>query len=103
MSEVTMDQSGPLTSLPDDLSQDSKLKSKLQEALGWSVIGEAGYWQISYDPQAGTCMNVTVGPDGKPITDEELRQIYLDELSQRGVDTSIFERQIYMGDIRVDV
>lgn len=83
--------------------RDLSLKSKLQEALLWSILGSAGYWKITWDPFAGKAMTFMVGPDGQPILDQILADIYRDELTKANLDPRQFEKTVYMGDIRVDV
>ncbi|MGE5596441.1 MAG: hypothetical protein ACM3S1_10465 [Hyphomicrobiales bacterium] len=79
------------------------LKAKLQEALLWSILGSSGYWKITWDPFAGKPMTFMVGPDGQPILDTQLADIFRDELQSEGKDPKQFEKTVYMGEIRVDV
>jgi len=83
--------------------RDLKLKTKLQEALLWAIIGSAGYWRITWDPFAGKSMTYLVDPQGQPILDQILADIYRDELTQNNMDPRQFEKTVYMGDVRVDV
>ena len=64
--------------------RDLHLKAKLQEALLWSILGSAGYWKVSWDPFAGKSMTFLVGPDGQPVLDQIMADIYRDELIQEG-------------------
>jgi hypothetical protein len=83
--------------------RDLRLRSKLQEALLWSIIGSAGYWRISWDPFAGKSMTYLVDPNGQPVLDQIMADIYRDELTQSGQDPRQFEKTVYMGDVRIDV
>lgn len=88
-----------------------KLRAKLQEALLWSALASAGYWGIGWDPQAGKSMTFLVGPDGNPILNQELADIYRNQLEQEAKQAGIppqaligmFTRTVYMGDISVKV
>lgn len=80
---------------------DLNLREKLIEALTWSAIGQ-GYWCITWDAYANKAMQFVVGPDGKPITDEALKTLYLAELEQNGIDPKDVTKTVYMGDISVE-
>lgn len=90
---------------------DLHLKAKLQEALLWSVLTSAGYWVIRWDPQAGKSMTFMIGPDGNPILNQELADVYRNQLQmeaeQAGADPQAivqqFQKTYYMGDIDVCV
>lgn len=90
---------------------DLHLKAKLQEALLWSVLCSGGYWLIRWDAQAGKSMTFLVDPQGQPILNQELADIYrntlTEEAEQAGEDPSqiikMFTRTYYMGDIDVCV
>lgn len=77
------------------------LDDKLAEALLWSIICGQGYWLIEWDQYASTPMTFTLGPDGKPITNEKIKAAFLDQLRQRGIDPQ--QKTVYLGDIRVSV
>jgi hypothetical protein len=83
--------------------RDLRLKAKLQEALLWSILGSAGYWRMTWDPFVGKSMTYLVDPQGQPILDQTLADIFREELQQEGKDPRQFEKTIYMGDIAVDV
>lgn len=83
--------------------RDLRLKAKLQEALLWSILGSVGYWRVTWDPYAGKSMTYLVDPQGQPILDQTLADIYRDELQQAGEDPRQHEKTVYMGDIAVDV
>jgi hypothetical protein len=77
------------------------LDDKLAEAILWSIITGQGYWLIEWDQYASTPMTFTLGPDGKPITNEKIKAAFLDQLRQRGVEPQ--QKTVYMGDINVCV
>ncbi len=87
------------------------LRAKTQEALLWSALASAGYWAISWDPHAGSSMTYMVDPQGQPILNDDLADIYRDRLQQMAQESGMdpraivaqFQKTIYMGDIRVDV
>lgn len=87
------------------------LKAKLNEALLWSVLGSAGYWKITWDPHAGKGVTFLLDPNGQPILNTELADVYREELARQAEQMGLpaqqvvrmFERTVYMGDIRVDV
>src|SRR5574337_134135 len=77
------------------------LDDKLSEALLWAIITGQGYWKITWDNQAGSSMKFTLDPQGQPITDDTLVELYNAELAQMGIPPQ--EQVVYMGDIRVEV
>jgi hypothetical protein len=83
--------------------RDLHLRKKLVEALLWSILGSVGYWRVTWDPFAGKSMTYLVDPNGQPILDQVLADIYRDELTQAGEDPRKHEKTVYMGDVRVDV
>lgn len=90
--------------------QELLLKSKLQRALINACISQ-GYWKISWDALAGKSMKIMLGPDGQPIMNEDLADAFRDELRQVAEQNQMdeqqllqmFEKTIYVGDLRVDV
>jgi hypothetical protein len=87
------------------------LTGKLQSALTQAQISQ-GYWLITWDPLAGTPLDVMLNPnDGKPITDDRLADLMKDEIEaaaqQHGVDPeqvlAQVEKRLYLGDIKVQV
>lgn len=87
------------------------LRAKLQSALVHAQISQ-GYWLISWDGLAGKQMKVMLDPQtGSPIWDDELADIYREELrsmaEQQGLDPMAilqeFEQVVYVGDLRVQV
>lgn len=89
--------------------QELQVKSKLQSVLMNATISQ-GWWKITWDPLAGKSMKLTLGPDGKPITDQQIVDIYTDELrqvaEQQGADPKQildqFTKTVYVGDIRIE-
>lgn len=78
------------------------MKSKLQSALVNSTLSQ-GYWKISWDPYAGKGTTFMVGPDGVPITDPVLSDMYKEELEAAGVDIKQFQQTVNLGDITIQV
>lgn len=76
------------------------LDSKLEEALLWAIIAGQGFWKISWDPHAGKPMKFLVDPDGRPILNDGLKDLYLGELETVGLPPE--EQTVFMGDIRVE-
>lgn len=91
--------------------RDFDLKAKLQEALLWSVLGSAGYWLITYDPQAGKGVTFLKDPQGKPVLNPELETVFREQLQREaeamGLPVNTFvqaqEQTVFMGDINVRV
>jgi hypothetical protein len=87
------------------------LNNKLQTALTHAQISQ-GYWLITWDPYAGKEFRVMLNPQtGQPVTDDELGDIYRDNLIQmatkQGQDPQQllgqFQKTLYLGDINVAV
>ena len=76
------------------------LDSKLEEALLWAIIAGQGYWKVTWDPHAGKAMKFTVDPDGRPILNDALKDLYLGGLAEAGLPPQ--EQTVFMGDIRVE-
>lgn len=77
------------------------LDDKLAEALLWSIITGQGYWKITWDKNAGKQMRFLLDPDGNPITDSALQDLFRAQLGDMGVQPQ--EKVVYMGDIKVEV
>lgn len=98
------------TSLFEYLFDELNLHSKAFDATLESGLSQ-GYWYITWDKLAGKPMEFVMGPDGNPILDDELAEVYLDELAahvqQAGGDpeeaVASAKQKVYLGDIRVDV
>jgi hypothetical protein len=78
------------------------MKSKLQSALVNAQLSQ-GYWKISWDPYAGKGTTFMIGPDGKPITDPVLADLFKEELEAHGVDPKQYSQTVNLGDIRIEV
>jgi hypothetical protein len=81
----------------DDLFMDDLL----EEALLWAIIAGQGWWRISWDAQAGKEMKFMLDPQGKPITDDSIKDLFRAELGKAGVEPQ--EKVVYMGDVKIDV
>ena len=80
---------------------DLELDDKLEEALLWSIIAGQGFWKITWDPHAGKAMKFLLDPQGQPIVDDALKDLFRSKLNQAGVQPQ--EKTIYMGDLKVEV
>jgi hypothetical protein len=81
----------------DDLSLDDKL----EEALLWSIITGQGFWKVTWDQHAGKAMRFLLDPQGNPIVDDSLKDLFRAKLRQQGIEPQ--EKTVYLGDIRVEV
>lgn len=79
---------------------DFDLDDKLEEAMLWAIVAGTGFWKVTWDPQAGKSMKFTLDPQGKPITDDSLKDVFRAQLQQQGVEPQ--EKVVYLGDIRVE-
>lgn len=77
------------------------LDDKLAEALLWTVITGQGYWKVTWDKDAGKQMRFLLDPEGNPITDSSMQDLFRAELSNIGIQPQ--EKVVYMGDIKVEV
>lgn len=93
------------------LWDDLGLASKLNSVLTHAQISQ-GYWLIDFDPLAGKAMKFLLDPEsGSPITDEQLGDIYREELRSQeqmnqmpaGSLVELMEKTVFVGDIRVQV
>ena len=87
-----------------------KLKSKLQEALMWTLIGGKAYWRITYDAMAGNSATFMIDPHTlQPITNPYLAdQFKQDIMSQAPPQQAqqllkMLEQTVQMGELKVDV
>lgn len=87
------------------------LNNKLQTALTHAQVSQ-GYWLITWDPYAGKEFRVMLNPqNGQPVTDDELGDIYRENIiqmaQQAGQDPQQilgqFQKTLYVGDINVAV
>lgn len=79
------------------------LTEKREEAMMWSIIAGNGFWKVTWDDKAGPGMKVMMDPEGNPIVDPLVKHFFAQALAQVGEDASAFEKQVYQGEIRVDV
>ena len=79
------------------------LTEKREEAMMWAIICGNGFWKITWDDKQGPGMKVMMSPDGQPIVDPMVKHFFEKELEAAGIDSDEFEKQIYQGEIRVDV
>lgn len=83
------------------LWEELDLDDKLAEALLWGIITGQGYWKITWDANAGEKMRFMLGPDGKPIVDTALEDLFRNMLAQQGINAQ--ERVVFQGEIDVQV
>lgn len=76
------------------------LDDKLGEALLWGIVAGQGYWKITWDPHAGKAMTFLLDPQGQPILDDSLKDLFRSRLEQAGVQPQ--EQTVYLGDVRVE-
>jgi hypothetical protein len=76
------------------------LDDKLGEALLWGIVAGQGYWKITWDPHAGKAMSFLLDPQGQPILDDPLKEVFKAQLEQMGIPPQ--EQTVYLGDIRVE-
>lgn len=81
--------------------RDFDLDNKLEEALLWSIISGQGYWKITWDGQAGKPMRFLLDPQGQPILDDNLKDLFRQNLQQYNIQPQ--EQVVYLGDIKVEV
>jgi hypothetical protein len=80
------------------------LSSKREEAMMWSIICGNGFWKISWDDTVGSSIKVMVEPEsGQPIVNPLIEHFFKQRLEMMGLDASEFEREVFEGDIKVDV
>ena len=101
-------------SLYDYLWDDKQMNELLKDALMEAGLS-GGYWKISWDPLAGKPMTFILGPDDQPIMDEELAEVYVDQLQQQLAQSGVppeavtqladqlSKKTVYLGDIKIDV
>lgn len=81
--------------------EDLFMDDLLEEALLWAIIAGQGWWRISWDAQAGKEMKFCLDPQGKPITDDSVKDLFYAELNKAGIEPQ--EKVVYLGDVAVDV
>lgn len=80
---------------------DFHLDDALEEATLYGLIMGQGYWKICWDEYAAKQMTFLLDPQGQPITSEPIKEKYLAQLEQAGIEPQY--TTAYMGDIRVEV
>ncbi len=103
------------TSLFESLFEDLHLNSKVQAALNEAGLS-GGYWKITWDALAGKPMTFTMNPQGQPIMDDELAELFVDQLAQQIAQSGqagdqdpeemaeqMARKTVYLGDIRVEI
>jgi hypothetical protein len=78
-----------------------ELTDKESEALTWARITGQGYWKITWDKYAGKGTQVVLDPQGQPITNESMIEVYSQQLKQMGQELPT--QTVYLGDIKVEV
>lgn len=80
------------------------LSEKREEAMLWAIICGNGFWKISWDDKTGSSMKLLLDPDNNnPIIDPLVERLYRDNLEAMGVEADQFEREVFEGDVRIDV
>ena len=79
------------------------LASKREEAMLWAIICGNGFWKISWNDKVGDSVKLMVDPDGQPIVNPILEHFFKKRLEDAGLESDDFEREVFEGDIQVDV
>lgn len=79
------------------------LMEKREEAMMWAIICGNGFWKITWDDKQGPGMKVMLDPSGQPIVDPMVQHFFEQNLEAQGIDSEVFEKRVYQGEIRVDV
>ena len=79
------------------------LAEKREEAILWGIICGNGFWKVSWDTSVGSSIKVMVSPDGKPILSPVMEHFFKHELAKSGIDPRDFEKEVFEGEIRVDI
>ena len=80
------------------------LSSKREEAMLWAIICGNGFWKISWDDHVGSSVKLMVEPEsGQPIVNPLVEHFFKQRLEQAGVEAEQFEKEVFEGDIRIDV
>ena len=79
------------------------LGSKREEAMLWAIICGNGFWKISWDDKVGSSVKLMLNPDGEPIVNPIIEHLFKDRLSKMGLDAGEFEKEVFEGEIKVDV
>lgn len=79
------------------------LASKREEAMLWAIICGNGFWKISWNDRVGSSVKLMVDPDGQPIVNPVLEHFFKQRLEGAGLEPEQFEREVFEGEIQVDV
>ena len=80
------------------------LSEKREEAMLWSIIAGNGFWKITWDDRIGNSIKLMVDPvKGEPIVDPLVERLFAKNLEDQGLEPDDFQREVFEGDIRVDV
>jgi hypothetical protein len=79
------------------------LSSKREEAMLWSIIVGNSFWKISWDDTCGSKVSMMVDPDGTPIVNPLMEHFFRKRLEEAGLDASMFDQEVFEGEIKVDV
>jgi hypothetical protein len=79
------------------------LGSKREEAMLWAIICGNGFWKISWDDKVGSSVKLMLNPDGQPIVNPIIEHLFKDRLGKMGLDAGEFEKEVFEGEIKVDV
>lgn len=71
------------------------------EVTLWSIICGQGYVEPCWNPHAGTQQTYLVGPDGQPVVDPQMVELFKAELNARNVQPR--EQIVYLGDVECRV
>lgn len=80
---------------------EKNMDDKLEEALLWAIVAGQGWWKIRWDPQAGKSMKFMLDPNGKPITDDTIKDLFRGQLMSMNIQPQ--ETVVYLGDVAIDV
>lgn len=98
------------TSLYESLWEDLHINTRLQEALNEAGLS-GGFLSVKWDALAGKPMTFVMDPNGQPILDDELAELFIDKLKQmaqqQGMDggqvDEMAKKTVYVGEIDVAV
>ena len=79
------------------------LASKREEAMLWAIICGNGFWKISWNDQVGSSIKLMLDPNGQPIVNPVLEHFFKKNLEAQGIEPETFEREVFEGEIQVDV
>ena len=79
------------------------LAEKREEAILWGIICGNGFWKVSWDTSVGSSIKLMVSPDGQPILSPMMEHFFRQELLKSNMDPAEFEKEVFEGEIRLDV